>query len=100
MPGLILINPPVAKPSEPPAGIARLAGFLTGHGLQSTLVDLNLEGMLCLLESARLSSHAAADTWSRRAVRHWQKNLSLIKERKVYTQSDQYRRAVADLDRA
>src|SRR5574340_277299 len=100
MPGLILINPPVCKPSEPPAGIARLAGFLTGHGISCSLVDLNLEGAVYLLGSAGPAAQGGIDTWSRRALRGRQTNLALLKDRRTYARPDRYRRAVSDLERA
>ena len=43
---MLLIFPPVAKPCEPPAGIAKLAGALKAHGVPCTVLDANLEGML------------------------------------------------------
>jgi len=41
---LVLIHPPVSKPCEPPAGIARLAGYLEARGVSCTLIDANGEG--------------------------------------------------------
>ena len=46
---MLLIYPPMAKPCEPPAGIARLAGALRGHRIPCTLLDANLEGQRFLL---------------------------------------------------
>ena len=43
---MLLIYPPVAKPCEPPAGLAYLAGALRGNDLPCTLLDANLEGQL------------------------------------------------------
>ncbi len=97
---MILIYPPASKPSEPPAGIARLAGFLRGHGVKCRLLDANLEGTMHLLNSASMSSHKASDTWSRRALRNWTGNVASLKDPETYAHIDRYKRAVADISRA
>ena len=40
---IVLIYPPVAKPGEPPAGIARLAGALRQNDIQCKVIDANIE---------------------------------------------------------
>lgn len=92
---MLLIFPPVAKPCEPPAGIALLAGILRGNGLPCTLVDANLEGLLYLLDSPP----GPTDTWSRRACRGLVANLASLKDAQLYTNQARYQRAVADLGR-
>ena len=51
---MLLIHPPVSKPCEPPAGIARLAGALREHGVSCTLIDANVEGLYFLLDAQRV----------------------------------------------
>jgi len=92
---MLLIYPPVAKPCEPPAGIAHLAGALLGNDLPCTLLDANLEGLLFLLESADQPD----DTWGRRASRNLQANLAGLRSPALYTNPDRYQRAVADVNR-
>ncbi len=92
---MLLIFPPVAKPCEPPAGIALLAGVLRGHGVPCTLLDANLEGLLSLLAAPPVPS----DTWGRRACRGLGDNLAALKDPQLYTNPDRYQRAVADLGR-
>ncbi|MDA8139015.1 MAG: radical SAM protein [Desulfobacteraceae bacterium] len=94
-PTIALIHPPVVKPSEPPAGIARLAGALRAHGVNCTVIDANIEGLCYLLDS----SLAGEDTWSRRAHRHLGQHLNCLRNPQGYPNADQYRRAVADLGR-
>lgn len=94
---MLLIYPPVAKPSEPPPGIAKLAGTLTRHGVACQLLDANIEGLLYLLQQTPM---AVSDTWSRRAIRHRRENLAALKDRKIYDEPDRYARAVRDLQRA
>ncbi|MCX5798379.1 MAG: hypothetical protein NTU90_02225, partial [Proteobacteria bacterium] len=60
---MILIYPPIAKPCEPPAGIAKRAGALTSHGIACQVLDSGIEGILSLLEAPATPS----DTWTRRA---------------------------------
>jgi hypothetical protein len=91
----VLIHPPVAKPCEPPAGIARLAGALKSHGIGCTVIDANIEGLYDLLSRLR----PPADTWSRRAHRHMDAHLASLRSFDVYQSPDKYRRAVADVNR-
>jgi len=92
---MLLIYPPVAKPCEPPAGIAQLAGALRDNDLPCTLLDANLEGLLFLLASAP----EPKDTWGRRAHRGLEANLANLRSRKLYTNQDRYQRAVKDVNR-
>jgi len=92
---MLLIYPPVAKPCEPPAGLAHLAGALRGNDLPCTLLDANLEGLLFLLGSAAEPN----DTWGRRAYRSLEANLAGLRSPELYENQDRYQRAVADLNR-
>ena len=92
---MLLIYPPVAKPCEPPAGIALLAGTLRGNGLPCRLLDANLEGLLFLLGSAA----EPPDTWGRRAYRNLEANLKSLRSLELYRNQDRYQRAVADVNR-
>ncbi|MBU2538959.1 MAG: radical SAM protein [Proteobacteria bacterium] len=92
---MLLIHPPAAKGCEPPAGIARLAGTLRGHGLNCTLLDANLEGQMFLLNTPNLGT----DTWSLRAGRNLSDNLAALRTRELYQNPSRYRRAVADVNR-
>jgi hypothetical protein len=92
---VLLIFPPVAKPSEPPGGIAVLSGALTAHNVAHTLLDANLEGMLSLLKKPL----APADTWTRRAYRNLSRNLSSLRSQATYQNIDTYKRAVLDINR-
>ena len=92
---MILIHPPVSKPCEPPAGIARLCGALNHHGMNYTVLDANIEGLLFLLNS----SPGSSDTWTIRALRHLSGHLDSIRSVKAYKKEDRYRRAMNDLNR-
>ncbi|MDG4475267.1 B12-binding domain-containing radical SAM protein [Thiovibrio frasassiensis] len=92
---MLLIHPPAAKGCEPPAGIARLAGAIRGHGLPCTLLDANLEGQLFLLANPA----PGKDTWSIRAGKNLKDNLAALRSRELYQNPSRYRRAVADLNR-
>jgi len=92
---MLLIHPPVAKPCEPPAGIARLAGVLRGHDIGCDLLDANLEGLLYLLAGP----HKPTDTWGRRACRNLSANLAALRAPQLYTNQDRYQRAVHDVNR-
>ncbi len=94
-PRICLIHPPVAKPSEPPAGVTRLAGALRGHGVSCSIIDANLEGLLAVVRQ----DHNVRDTWSARARRHLDRHLAALRSMETYRHPDRYRRAVADINR-
>ena len=92
---ILLINPPVVKPSEPPPGIARLYGTLSAAGADCAAIDANIEGVLHLLGKAPPDS----DRWTKRAVRNRERNLELIRSIHGYLDFQRYKRAVSDLNR-
>lgn len=126
---MLLIHPPVSKPCEPPAGIARLAGSLREHGIPCTVIDANVEGLRFILNSQRVREGSesrgrdrfaseigivspdmkverkardrdrAGNTWMKRAVRHLPRHLLSLRSWPLYSQADRYRRAVADINR-
>ncbi|MBI4633829.1 MAG: radical SAM protein [Deltaproteobacteria bacterium] len=92
---MLLIFPPVAKACEPPAGIAKLAGALSAHGLPCTVLDANLEGLLSLAQQPQPPS----DTWTRRAVKNLPANIAALRAPQTYRSFDRYSRAVRDVNR-
>ena len=92
---MLLIFPPVAKPCEPPAGIAKLAAALASHGLPCDVADMNLEALLFLLGR----DVEASDTWSRRAIKNSSRDLAALRDPGTYRSRDRYSRAVTDLSR-
>jgi hypothetical protein len=93
---MLLISPPLVKPCEPPAGIARLAGALRAAGKKCTIVDASIEGFYFLLRNGQQSSE---DTWSRRAVHHLDENLHRLRDPALYTNFSRYQRAVLDVNK-
>ncbi|MFO7570869.1 MAG: radical SAM protein [Smithellaceae bacterium] len=97
-PKIILIHPPVAKPSEPPAGIAKLSASLTACGVSHRLIDANLEGMLHLLHmSAKKNNND--DHWSMRACKNLEDNLAAVRDLDTFHHFSRYTRAVQDIHR-
>jgi hypothetical protein len=92
---MLLIHPPVAKPCEPPGGIAKLGGALNHHGISYRVLDANLEGLLSLLKAVPESS----DTRTSRALRHLSKHLASLRSWDAYRDEGRYRRAIKDLNR-
>jgi hypothetical protein len=92
---MLLINPPVVKPSEPPAGIAKLAGALAANNVPCRVLDANIEGLLFLMGRPG----TASDTWGRRAIRNGADNLAALRDPATYRSLDRYKRAVRDVDR-
>lgn len=93
---MLLIYPPAARSTEPPLGIARLAGFLNRNGVPARCLDLCQEGLDYLL-GLELD---ARDTWTRGALRRRSGNRALLRDAAAYAAPDRYRRAVRDLNRA
>ena len=96
---MLLIYPPVAKPSEPPAGIAKLSGTLSSHGVKHRVLDANIEGLLFLAGSCPAFAVNAADKWSSRALRNIGRNLSSMRDIALYRSLDRYKRAVTDVNK-
>ncbi|MGC9976619.1 MAG: radical SAM protein [Syntrophales bacterium] len=111
---MILIHPPVVKPCEPPAGLAKLAGVMYDHDIPCKVIDANLEGLLSLLlgegkgayEHARRINGNDSDipenllnTWTSRSYRCLASNIAALTSRETYKNIDRYKRAVIDLNR-
>lgn len=92
---ILLINPPLVKPSEPPPGIARLYGTLNAAGVKCSIIDANIEGILHLLAKSPTNS----DRWTKRAVRNRTANLEFLRSVRGYCDIERYKRAVSDLNR-
>ncbi len=92
---MLLIHPPITKPSEPPAGIAKLSGALHVHNVPHQILDANIEGLLHLAVHAETGS----DTWSRRARRSLNNNISALRSPRLYDSFGSYSRAVRDINR-
>ncbi len=92
---MIFIHPPIAKPGEPPGGIAQLAGALKRNGLKYRILDANLEGLLNLIQGPPVAS----DRWTTRAFRNRRHHLQALRDPGTYRTPDRYRRAVADINR-
>jgi radical SAM superfamily enzyme YgiQ (UPF0313 family) len=92
---VLLLHPPVVKPCEPPAGIARLAGALHHHGIPYSVADLNIEALLALSDHFVIP----ADRWTLRAARNISKNLDQIRNPAIVQNFDRYQRTVTDLNR-
>ena len=91
----LLINPPVAKPSEPPAGIARLAGALRACSVPCGVLDASLEGLLWLMGQ----TPEAPDVWTCRAAGCRDAHLATLRSSIACRNDGRYRRAVSDLNR-
>lgn len=93
---ILLVHPPVAKPCEPPAGIAKIAGYLRKRtGIRCSLLDANLAGLTYRLRK----EGTAADTWTQRAQRSRAAHLDTLRDFRAFSRFDRYRRAVYDLNR-
>jgi hypothetical protein len=97
-PKIILIHPPISKPSEPPAGIAKLAGCLKANGINHRVIDANLEAILYLMKSSANES-TPADKWTMRARKNMETNLTSLKSINTYKNNSRYQRAVIDINR-
>ena len=94
---IILIHPPVAKPSEPPAGIAKLSACLKINGVSHQVIDANLEGMLYLVR-ATAQDGAPYGRWNVRACKNLEENLTALRNHATYASKSRYSRAVLDVN--
>ena len=95
MKSILLIYPPVSKPCEPPAGLAKLAGALRTHGVDCRVYDASIDGILGILHRPI----TADDTWSRRALAGRAANIEALRSLDLYRNRDRYKRAVMDINR-
>ncbi|HRF90871.1 MAG TPA: radical SAM protein [Desulfobacter postgatei] len=94
---MLLIFPPVAKPCEPPAGIALLSSALKENGIDCKCVDANVDGFLWLINS--VGKDKATDSWTRRALKNRAAVLNDLRSSDLYTNFDRYHQRVYDLNR-
>ena len=73
---IILIHPPLAKPSEPPAGLAKLSSCLSANRINHKVIDANIEGILYLLKDAS-NKNTTNDRWTTRACKKMESNLKI-----------------------
>ncbi len=92
---MLIIHPPLTKPCEPPAALAYLSATLRAHDKACTVVDMNIEGLHYLFNTAE----PVNDTWSRRALKAKEKNINSLCSPDIYANIDRYKRAVSDLNR-
>ncbi len=96
---MLLINPPVVKPCEPPPGLAKLAGALKNHGIDHQVIDANIEGLSFLLENAAIQPETPVNTSIKRARSHLRSNIKSLQGPDVYQKPDTYKQAVLDINR-
>ncbi|MGD9159027.1 MAG: hypothetical protein PVG39_11515 [Desulfobacteraceae bacterium] len=89
---MLLIHPPLSKPCEPPAGIARLAGAVEKHSL--SIVDANLDAILRSVHGQINDDN----TWTRRSKKNLRSNLHYLRQNHKW-EIDKYTRAVMDINR-
>jgi len=94
---MLLIFPPVAKPCEPPAGVALLSAALKSQGMDCKVYDANADGLLYLIDS--VTRDQAQDSWTQRALKHRQTLLEDLNDPQLYRNMDRYHQRVYDLNR-
>jgi hypothetical protein len=92
---ILLIHPPVSKPCEPPAGLAKLAWALREQEVDCRIYDAGIDGILGML----CRPVSADDTWSRRALANRAANIDALRSLDLYHNRDRYKRAVMDTHR-
>lgn len=92
---VLLIHPPVAKPGEPPAGVARLKESFNVNGISCAVIDANIDGLHFVLQQ----KNTKTDKWSVDAVKLKDRHLSQIQSREAFKTVDHYNRIIRDLNR-
>ncbi|MBN1479437.1 radical SAM protein [candidate division KSB1 bacterium] len=96
MPNLdvLLIHPPVAKPGEPPAGLAQLKSALKTAQVSCEIIDANLEGLYSLIHSVTQAEHRR----TRMALRNREKNIAALHSLETVQNFDNYKRSVLEIN--
>jgi hypothetical protein len=92
---VVLLFPPVAKPGEPPAGVAQLKQALEHHGHSCCVIDANIEGQLFLLSRPL----AAESITLRSAQRNRLRNIARLRTPSTFRNFDRYKASVLELNR-
>jgi hypothetical protein len=92
---MLIIHPPVDKPSEPPAGPAKLAGALKHHHIRHFILDANLESLHHRIQHPGPDP----DLWTRRAERRLSSHLEDLTNWTAFRNLDRYKRTVMDINR-
>ncbi len=92
---ILLISPPLTKPCEPPAGLAKLAWALRAQGVDCRVYDAGIDAILGMLDRPP----PVDDTWSRRALANRKTNVEALRSMDLYRNRDRYKRAVMDTNR-
>src|SRR5664280_649775 len=96
-PKIILIHPPLTKPSEPPAGLAKLSSCLAANRIDYKVIDANIEGIRYLLKDAS-NKNTTNDRWTTRACKKMESNLTALQDIATYQSPSRYQRAVMDIN--
>ncbi len=82
---MLLIYPPISKPCEPPAGIARLAGALRCHDIPYHLIDANIKAIHYILQKTN--------------PKRGEKHLQELQNPALYNNLDRYRHIVKRINK-
>lgn len=92
---MLLLFPPVAKPCEPPAGVALLASALKENQIPCKVVDANVDGLRYLVNS----DLTPEDSWGTRALKNRETILADLGDPTLYSNVDRYHQRVYDLNK-
>ena len=97
---VLLLQPPALKPSEPPLSLAILCAALRTAKISTEVLDVNLDAYLYLLDGERLAELAGENpgTSIRRALKHRQKSLDLLRSSSEGISFSRYSTAVRYLN--
>jgi hypothetical protein len=94
---IIFIHPPVAKLSEPPAGIAKLSSCLSSNHVVHRVIDANLEGIVYLMRSV-VQAGSPSGRWNIRACKNLEQNLAALRNFGTFYNKSRYSRVVSDVN--
>jgi radical SAM superfamily enzyme YgiQ (UPF0313 family) len=97
---VLLLQPPVLIPSEPPLSLAILAAALKPEKVTVAAIDANLDAYLYLLNHNRLTELAGENpkTAVSRALKHCQQSLTLLRSSEGISSFPRYSTAVRYLN--
>lgn len=96
---VILVYPPVVRPSEPPVGLATVAGALLRAGVTYEILDLNAEAFHALL-SQDFPGANPPDRFSKRSLARLKEYVQRLRSEAILDEPGEYASAISHIQRA
>lgn len=93
---MLLINPPISKSCQAPAGLACLAGFLNAANYPCTVWDASIDAVHFGFKNAHTATKAK-NVWENRVLKNHHRNLETLRRQSTYKTPGRYIKTVNEL---